>query len=1064
MERVRRGRELLPRWILGGLLFILTLFAFNPSANAAVTGKIAGIVVDAGTGEPLPGANVVIQGTEMGAACDADGYFFIINVSPDEYDVQARMMGYKTVTQTGVRVSTDHTTNIKFGLETTVIEGEGITVQAERELIKMDVSSSQEVAWAEEIEETPLVTDIREYVNMQSGVQDWRIREGSADQTQFMVDGLMMVDNRLNRPLLTPNLSSIKEVSIVKGGFNAEYGNVRSGLINVVSKEGSPEAYHGSINFRWTPAHLKHKGPSLFDNDNYYLYPYLSEDDSVCWIGIDAAWGDSTKDSYDTVLYNKYSDRAIPGWIAVAAANDDSVTPEDLRNVFIYQHTADGCEELGQRPRTGYGQLPEWMVDAGFGGPVIPGYKDLTFFFSHRTNKETYRWPTSKDYFSDMNSMLKLNYRLNQNIKIGIMGIYREINTVDKYPMSIGDIGSIILWNANDRYASSGTDLELDSEGELYWPMAVNPFDVTTKAGGFSLDHSISPNTFYSIRITRQQTENYAPGPPISEIRDTTYVDTFGTYKVTELPYGWWSYGQNRRWESLQDQIHFNIGNGSNARDLSDMITWNFKADITTQINKYNEIKVGLEYNDDRFHTFWGYLGGEMWNDPLKRYPLYLDMGLDSIQKLSLDAWVREWDVNPRRIEGYVQDKIEFQGMIANLGIRIMYFDPNTDWYAAEPYSEYFEPANKYFFEDSTPKEPTETKISIAPRLGISHPISEVSKIYFNYGQFYSMGPSSDLYTVGFGPQIEGVTFLGNPNAEFPRTIAYELGYDHEIADQYLVRLSAFYKDIDNQISYDSIHGDDVDYTVVSNRNYEDIRGYEIGLRKIVGRWVTGWVNYTYTVSSSGYTGREIYYEDPSDEAQYGMQDPEQVKNLARPRINAKLSIISPVTYGTLLGDWRLTFYSTWEAGEYFAYNPLGIGGIEGDEFKNNAQWKPYKRIDLQLSKSVRFGGSSLELFVDVYNLLDWEYIDLGGFAGSIDLSDETANTADFKNYLKSLRLPIYGEGGYADQYEAEGYIAGNDKIGDLASDDKPYINMPDIGFRTFLEPRTVTFGVRVSF
>ncbi|MFC1569329.1 substrate-binding domain-containing protein [bacterium] len=49
------------------------------------TGKIAGTVTDKETGEPLPGANVVIEGTSLGAAADIEGQFSILHVPPQEY-------------------------------------------------------------------------------------------------------------------------------------------------------------------------------------------------------------------------------------------------------------------------------------------------------------------------------------------------------------------------------------------------------------------------------------------------------------------------------------------------------------------------------------------------------------------------------------------------------------------------------------------------------------------------------------------------------------------------------------------------------------------------------------------------------------------------------------------------------------------------------------------------------------------------------------------------------------------------------------------------------------------
>ena len=63
-------------------VLILSLFVINNDALAQTTGKIKGNVQDAATGEPLPAANVLIDGTTIGAATDSNGDFYIINVSP----------------------------------------------------------------------------------------------------------------------------------------------------------------------------------------------------------------------------------------------------------------------------------------------------------------------------------------------------------------------------------------------------------------------------------------------------------------------------------------------------------------------------------------------------------------------------------------------------------------------------------------------------------------------------------------------------------------------------------------------------------------------------------------------------------------------------------------------------------------------------------------------------------------------------------------------------------------------------------------------------------------------
>jgi len=262
------------------MLVCITLFVYHGATFAGITGKIAGIITDASTGEPLPAVNVVIEGTTMGGATDAEGSYFIINIPPGTYSLQASMVGYTVESKTGIIVNVDHTTPINFDLRVTAIAGEEVTVTAEREIIPMDISASHIVADAEQIVEVPLITDITQYIHLQAGILSDEIRGGGLDQQQFMMDGLMVVDNLDNRPMMMVNLSAVKELNIIKGGFNAEYGNVRSGLINVVTREGSPSIYHGSFDFRISPPRIKHDGVKVTNPDCWYLRPYLDPD--VC--------------------------------------------------------------------------------------------------------------------------------------------------------------------------------------------------------------------------------------------------------------------------------------------------------------------------------------------------------------------------------------------------------------------------------------------------------------------------------------------------------------------------------------------------------------------------------------------------------------------------------------------------------------------------------------------------------------------------------------------------------------------------------------------------------------
>src|SRR5690606_8019604 len=110
---------------------------------AGTTGKIQGRVTDKKTGEPLPGVNVIIIGTNIGSATDANGDYFILQVPPGNYSVKASMIGYQEVVVQNVDVKVDLTTRINFEIEEKTVELEDeVVIIAEKPIIRKDVTSS----------------------------------------------------------------------------------------------------------------------------------------------------------------------------------------------------------------------------------------------------------------------------------------------------------------------------------------------------------------------------------------------------------------------------------------------------------------------------------------------------------------------------------------------------------------------------------------------------------------------------------------------------------------------------------------------------------------------------------------------------------------------------------------------------------------------------------------------------------------------------------------------------------------------------------------------------------
>src|SRR5512136_2689907 len=104
-------------------LFLVLLLAVLLPALLLAAGKIRGKVSDAGTGEVLVGANVVIVGTSMGAATNVSGEFVILNVPAGTYQLKTSYVGYQTITISNIRVNNDLTSDAIFQLP-----AEGVTV------------------------------------------------------------------------------------------------------------------------------------------------------------------------------------------------------------------------------------------------------------------------------------------------------------------------------------------------------------------------------------------------------------------------------------------------------------------------------------------------------------------------------------------------------------------------------------------------------------------------------------------------------------------------------------------------------------------------------------------------------------------------------------------------------------------------------------------------------------------------------------------------------------------------------------------------------------------------
>lgn len=1041
------------------LLVALLLGAGDAAAQAA--GKISGRVTDT-AGQPVPGASVLVVETSRGTTTDADGYYTILNVRAGTYTLRVSFLGYAAQVVEGVNVNIDQTTTINATLQDETELIDEVVVRAERPPVELDVSNSRTNIGAGEIQALP-VASVTGAVGLQAGVQGLSIRGSSSDQVSFQVNGLTLRDERNNAPFTNISLSSVEEIQVQTGGFNAEYGNVRSGVVNVVTKEGDPNRYEATAILRISPPAQKHRGILANDPNAYWVRPFL--DPEVAFTGTQ---------NWDPITQSQYE--PFEGWNAVSQgllADDDptnDMTPQALQQAFLWQHRK--SMEIVD---------PDYDVDLGFGGPV-PGARalgNLRFYASLRREEDLYMIPLHTDRYEEQTGHLKLTSDLAPGMKLSVEGRLGE--SAGTGASRSGQPGFFRSSTGIARNLSSVSFIDSRIFSGDYW----GPSEVAYNQLGATFNHAPTATSVYEIRFNRfASTYDTNPG----RLRDRTPVVSFGGVGFDEAPFGW-----SPSPSDGVDGMRMGVGM-SNSRDSSSTVVYSVQGAYTNQLNRFLEVKTGLEYaltqSDINYAQVDSFLTGSNFRVT--------------------------WDREPVRAAAFAQSKLEFQGMIANLGLRLDYSHAGGFWYDFGTFEPAFgglplvngepEPALDTLLTTA----PTRRILNLSPRLGVSFPVTAVSKLFFNYGHFRQLPDSDDLYLVRALENSGQVRRIADPNNPLPQTIAYELGYEQAFFGRYLARVAGYYKDITldpRLVTYVSRSGS-VTYDLTEPNNFSDIRGFELTLSKTQGDYVRGFVNYTYDVRQSGFFGFRDIFENSTEQRQQEESDALRRAASSRPvpqpfaRLN--LDFFSPAEFGPRagglypLGGWQMSVLGRWQDGGRFTW---GDNGVAAPGVARNVDIRDFWQVDLRFSRSFTVGGRRATFFADVFNLTDRR--DLSLFTGARDGNDRNA-------YLASLHFP---EGEYSN-------IPGNDVVGDFRPDDvafqpmrpintrdefnaerpadealiyyerdsasyiefrdgawqnveagrlqevldtKAYIDMPNQTYLNFLDPRDIFFGIRLS-
>lgn len=375
------------------LFFLIGVFVSAVSFSQA-TGDIRGFVYDIKTGEPVIFTNVVIKGTTTGAATDVNGFFSIAKVTPGNYILQITNIEYDTMRH-AIEVKANEITNVKLLLNPANKILNEVTITAATQEKATEVKISTIPVTPKQIKRLPSVggePDIAQYLQVLPGViftgdqgGQLYIRGGSPIQNKVLLDGMVIYN-----PFHSIRLFSVFETDIIRsvdvftGGFNAEYGDRISAVVDITTRDGNKNEFAGEVSASPFLSRILVEGPlkrntnpdegsitylltakhSFLDKTSPGLYPYINEGNGIPYQFTDIygklSLNSPTGNKINFFGFNfrdsvTYTDITQFKWNSVGAGTNFVIVPVAsnvlIEGVFAYSNYQVSQTEADEDPR-----------------------------------------------------------------------------------------------------------------------------------------------------------------------------------------------------------------------------------------------------------------------------------------------------------------------------------------------------------------------------------------------------------------------------------------------------------------------------------------------------------------------------------------------------------------------------------------------------------------------------------------------------------------------------------------------------------------------------------------
>lgn len=534
------------------------------------------------------------------------------------------------------------------------------------------------------------------------------------------------------------------------------------------------------------------------------------------------------------------------------------------------------------------------------------------------------------------------------------------------------------------------------------------------------ITHTLSPTTFYQANFSYffKQYKQYV----YEDVNDPRWTnDALLGQQPTEVP-------------------SFKTGGTQNQQFKRITNTYGFKLDFTSQVDKMNMLKFGVEFNRHQlgFNNVYLQQPLSVENPSVTLNPYvtrYVPDPLDPNQNLAIDIYQKE----PIEFSAYLQDKLELNDMIINIGVRVDYFDSDgqvlnditdPDIYRPRKDQNIIKTLEERKLSNANGDpwyRDAETEFKLSPRLGIAFPITDRGVIHFSYGHFFQI-PSFELLYVNpefkFGAGTGNLGVAGNSNLKAQQTISGEVGVQQAFTDDISVDLTAYFRDIRNLAGTRAdeirIFGGSSTYSQYINSDFGFVQGIVLTVSKRLSNNWAATVDYTFQ-SAKGNAS------DPAANRQAIIDGTQPEVKLIKLNWDQNHTINVTFSYASE-DNWGFSLIGQYGSG--FPYTPSF--SIPLSTLLINSELKPSSlNVDLRAYKDFVFGDFRLSLFARVYNLFD------------------IINEDD-----------VYNDSGTAD-YTMNEFIRRNDDYPDeLVNTLDEYYRNPDF----YSEPRRIELGATIFF